>query len=70
MGDSLNDGEGFSWLDWGVRTFWLHEGVNNIVIGGRSIGWGMECIVIYQANNPKAGKKALRKRTKVSTRID
>ena len=66
MGDSLNDGQGFSWLDWGVRTFWLHEGVNNIVIGGRSIGWGMDRIAVYQADNAIAEKKALNNKTKTS----
>jgi hypothetical protein len=70
MGDSLRDGEGFSWLDWGVRTFWLHEGINNIVIGGRSIGWGMDRIAIYQANNPKVEKKALNTRATPSARVE
>lgn len=70
MGDSLKDDEGFSWLDWGVRTFWLHEGINNLYIGGRSIGWGMDRIAIYQANNSKAEKMALKKRTKPSPLVD
>ncbi len=70
MGDSLKDGEGFSWLDWGVRTFWLKNGTNAIYIGGRSIGWGIDRIAVYQAGNAKAEKKALKKRAKISERVE
>ncbi len=59
MGDSLNDGKGFTWLDWGERKFWLKAGVNNIYIGGRSIGFGIDRIAIYRENTNGAKEKAL-----------
>ncbi len=67
MGDSLKDSKGFTWLDWGVRSFWLKAGINNIYIAGRSIGFGLDRIVLYQANNDKAKQKALNLQTPIST---
>ncbi|MBN1116705.1 MAG: hypothetical protein JXA77_05855 [Bacteroidales bacterium] len=60
MGDSHSDGKGFTWLDWGVREFPLKAGLNNIYIGGRSVGFGIDRIAIYPANNEDAKKRALR----------
>lgn len=59
MGDSHQDGKGFTWLDWGVREFELEAGINNIFIGGRSIGFGLDRIAIYKADDPEAERKAL-----------
>ncbi|MCF8361271.1 MAG: hypothetical protein K9G70_01475 [Prolixibacteraceae bacterium] len=59
MGDSHKDGKGFTWLDWGVREFPLKKGINNIYIGGRSVGFGIDRIAIYPANNKEAMERAL-----------
>jgi hypothetical protein len=67
MGDSFDDGEGFTWLDWGVRELPLEEGLNHIYIGGRSIGWGIDRIAIYKASDKKAKRKATDRNTTVSS---
>ncbi len=59
MGDSFHDGEGLTWLDWGVREFELQKGINNLYIGGRSIGFGIDRIVIYKTDDEKAREKAM-----------
>jgi hypothetical protein len=66
MGDSLKDGEGFTWLDWGVRSFYLKAGVNNLYIGGRSRGFGIDRVAIYRDNTPGAEEKALNLNTPLS----
>lgn len=58
MGDSLKDGEGFTWLDWGVRKFELEPGVNNLYIGGRSRGFGIDRIAIYRDGDGEAREQA------------
>jgi hypothetical protein len=68
MGDSLKDGEGFTWLDWGVRSFWLKKGVNNLYIGGRSPGFGIDRVAIYMDGNEEAESKALDLSTPTSKR--
>lgn len=60
MGDSHKDGKGFTWLDWGVREFPLKKGINSIYIGGRSVGFAIDRIAVYPANNEDAMKRALR----------
>ena len=70
MGDSLDDGEGFSWLDWGVRSFWLKKGVNNLYIGGRSPGFGIDRVAIYRDDDPEAEARALDVDAPVSARAD
>jgi hypothetical protein len=59
MGDSFKDGEGFTWLDWGVRELPLEKGLNHIYIGGRSVGWGIDRIAIYKANDEEAQNMAM-----------
>ena len=59
MGDSHDDGTGFTWLDWGVREFDLKKGVNNIYIGGRSVGFGIDRVAIYKVDDSNAEAKAL-----------
>lgn len=70
MGDSLKDGEGFTWLDWGVRTFDLKQGVNNLYIGGRSIGFRIDRVAIYRRDNPAAKEKALDLKTPPSPQAE
>ncbi|MBN2727679.1 MAG: hypothetical protein JXR53_00490 [Bacteroidales bacterium] len=60
MGDSHKDGKGFTWLDWGVREFPLKKGINSIYIGGRSVGFAIDRIAVYPANNEDAMKRALK----------
>jgi|GEM_PF-3334903 len=59
MGDSFHDGKGFTWLDWGVREFDLKKGINNLYIGGRSVGFGIDRIAIYKIGDEQAQSKAL-----------
>jgi hypothetical protein len=59
MGDSHDDGTGFTWLDWGVREFDLKKGVNNLYIGGRSVGFGIDRIAIYKVGESDAESAAL-----------
>ncbi len=54
MGDNLKDGSGFSWLDWGVRELELETGLHNFFIGGRSVGFGVDRIIIYQRDDPQS----------------
>ena len=69
MGDSLRDGVGFSWLDWGVRRFPLKQGINNILIGGRSIGFGIDRIALYRADDAGAEQQALDPDVELATRL-
>ena len=66
MGDSLKDGPGFSWLDWGVRRFWLKAGENLLYIGGRSIGFGLDRIAVYPEGDEEARARALDLKTPLS----
>jgi hypothetical protein len=59
IGDSFNDGKGFTWLDWGIQRFWFRNGLNNIYIGGRSVGFGIDRIAIYRDDDEQAKTKAL-----------
>lgn len=59
MGDSHRDGTGFTWLDWGVRTFQLRAGLNHIYVAGRSRGFGIDQIAVYRAGDPEAVQRAL-----------
>ncbi len=59
MGDSHRDGTGFTWLDWGIRRFYLHKGINDIYISGRSVGFGIDRIAIYRDKDEMAKAKAL-----------
>jgi hypothetical protein len=70
MGDSHSDGNGFTWLDWGIRTLPLKKGINNIYIAGRSVGWGIDRIAIYPENNSKAAQRALDLNTIISPEVD
>lgn len=70
MGDSLRDGEGFSWLDWGVRAFWLKEGVNDLYIGGRSPGFGIDRIALFRDGDADAERRARDLTTPTSSRFD
>ena len=70
MGDSLRDGPGFSWLDWGVRAFWLKQGVNDLYIGGRSPGFGIDRIALYRDGDPEAERRALDLATPTSPRVN
>ncbi|RPI20677.1 MAG: hypothetical protein EHM61_26540 [Acidobacteria bacterium] len=58
-GDSLKDGAGFSWLDWGVQAFDLKAGENTLYVAGRSPGFGIDRIAIYRDGDEAAKAKAL-----------
>jgi hypothetical protein len=68
MGDSHKDGKGFTWLDWGVRKFPLKRGINNLYIGGRSVGFGIDRIAVYPVNDKESEAEALDIKTPVSKR--
>lgn len=59
VGDSLRDGPGFSWLDWGTPTLRLTRGEYVIYVGGRSRGFGVDRIAIYRAGDEEARRRAL-----------
>lgn len=66
IGDSHQDGNGFTWLDWGVHKFWFKKGINDLYISGRSVGFGIDRITVYKDGDPIAKKKALNLKTPVS----
>jgi hypothetical protein len=66
LGDSHRDGTGFTWLDWGVPRLDLKAGLNEIRIGGRSVGFGVDRIAMYQDGNDAAKARALDPATPVS----
>lgn len=59
VGDSLRDGAGFSWLDWGTPTLHLTAGEHMLYVGGRSRGFGVDRIAIYRADSVAARRQAL-----------
>ncbi len=59
IGDSLRDGTGFTWLDWGGPVFEFGAGVNEIFVGGRSIGFGLDRFVFFAADDSAARERAL-----------
>lgn len=59
MGDSKKDCDCFSWLDWGVHKFKLQKGLNEIYIGGRSVGFGIDRIALYREKDESAKASAL-----------
>jgi hypothetical protein len=59
IGDSHKDGKEFTWLDWGKQRFWLRKGINDIYIGGRSKGFGIDRIAIYLEGDEEVKAKAL-----------
>jgi hypothetical protein len=59
LGDSHGDGDGFTWLDWGVRRFEFKAGLNEIYIGGRSPGFGIDRIALYRDGDEAARRRAL-----------
>lgn len=59
LGDSHADGDGFTWLDWGVQRFEFKEGLNEIYIGGRSRGFGIDRIAVYRDGDEAARRRAL-----------
>lgn len=63
MGDSLRDGSGFTWLDWGVARFDFSAGLNEVYVGGRSPGFGIDRIAVYAADDPGARARSLDPRT-------
>ncbi len=63
IGDSLGDGPGFSWLDWGVQRFEFERGLNEVRIGGRSIGFGIDRIALYRDGDDLAKARALDPKT-------
>ncbi len=63
IGDSLRDGPGFSWLDWGVPRFELARGLNELRVGGRSVGFGVDRIVLYREGDERSRQRALDPRT-------
>ncbi len=67
IGDSLRDGPGFSWLDWGMYRFEFKRGLNELRIGGRSIGFGIDRIALYRDGDEIAMAKALDPKTSPAT---
>ena len=67
VGDSLRDGPGFSWLDWGSPTLRLARGEHILYVGGRSRGFGVDRIAIYDAASAAARQRALDPATPAST---
>jgi len=63
MGDSLRDGSGFTWLDWGVARFDFSAGLNEVYVGGRSPGFGIDRIAVYSADSVEARARALDSKT-------
>jgi hypothetical protein len=63
MGDSLRDGPGFSWLDWGVARLEFRSGVNEFYLGGRSVGFGIDRVAVYREGDTAARDRALDPRT-------
>jgi len=59
LGDGLKDGTGFTWLDWGVHRFEFLEGLNEVYIGGRSIGFGVDRIAFYREGDAASRARAL-----------
>lgn len=62
LGDSHRDGTGFTWLDWGVPRLQLQPGLNEIRVGGRSVGFGVDRIVLYREGDEAAKARALNER--------
>ncbi|RPJ55162.1 MAG: hypothetical protein EHM23_27085 [Acidobacteria bacterium] len=65
-GDSLNDGPGFSWLDWGAPAFDLKAGVNTLYLVGASPSFAVDRIAIYRDGDAAAKAKALNPETRDS----
>ena len=59
LGDSHRDGPGFTWLDWGVPRFDFKPGLNEVYLGGRSVGFGVDRIVLYRDGDDDAKSRAL-----------
>ena len=57
--DGHKDGSGFTWLDWSPAQESLVKGMNYLYIAGRSIGFGIDRIVVYKANDSEAKEKAM-----------
>lgn len=57
--DSHKDGNGFTWVDWGKPEVQLKKGINNIYMGGRSTGFGIDKIIFYKKGDEKAEKRLL-----------
>lgn len=70
IGDSLRDGPGFSWLDWGVPVFNFERGLNEVRIGGRSVGFGVDRIALYREADEAAKARALDPRTPAARPLD
>jgi hypothetical protein len=58
IGDSHKDGSGFTWADWGHRTFFLDTGENRLYLGGRSVGFGIDRIALWLDKYSDADSKA------------
>jgi hypothetical protein len=59
LGDSHRDGKDFTWLDWGVPTFQFKKGLNEVYVGGRSKGFGIDRVVLYKDADEAAKARAL-----------
>ena len=59
LGDGHKDGTGFTWLDWGVPRFEFKPGLNEVYLGGRSVGFGVDRIVLYRDGDETAKSRAL-----------
>lgn len=70
LGDSHKDGKGFTWLDWGIRPFELKKGMNELYIGGRSIGFGVDRVALYLEEDEQAKSKALDLNTPQSAMVE
>ena len=67
IGDKQQGWAGFTWLGRGeVVELELQAGLNDIVIAGKSVGFGVDRIAIYKANDPAIEKKALSLDTEIS----
>lgn len=56
--DGHKDGIGFTWLDWSPALLTLHKGVNIYYIAGRSVGFGIDRIILYRTNDELAKENA------------
>lgn len=60
IGDSHQDGLDFTWADWGIREFWLVQGVNELFVAGRSRGFGVDRLAIWRVGDESARQRAQR----------
>lgn len=57
--DSHRDGTGFTWLDSAPPPLSLNAGLNELYIGGRSVGFGVDRIVFHAADDADARRRAV-----------